>query len=144
LIVRAGFKGHEIGVVIPDDAARISFITAESLPGSYEEQSAFIRWKLKKTVPFEVDTAQIAFNVMGTRTTGDNKGTDLMVTLSPRAVIEEYERLMAAMDCEAGFIIPSTLAALNLHTVANEDFLFLKIAPGCIATTVFQKGRPEF
>ena len=144
LMGRVGIKGHEIGVVIPDDAARISFITAETLPGSYEEKAAFIRWKLKKTVPFEVDTAQIAFNVMGTRLAGDNKGTDMMVTLSPRTVIEEYEKLLDTMGFEAGYIIPSSLAALNLVTVPNEDFLFLKIAPGCIATTIFQKGRPEF
>lgn len=144
LMTRAGFKGHEIGIVIPDDSARISFITAESLPGSYEEREAFVRWKLKKTLPFEVDTAQVAFTVMGTRTTGDNKGTDLMVTLSPRAVVEEYEKLMQGMGYEAGYVIPSSLAALNLHTVSNEDFIFMKIAPGCIATTVFQKGRPEF
>ena len=75
---------------------------------------------------------------------GDNKGTDMMVTLSPRTVIEEYEKLLDTMGFEAGYIIPSSLAALNLVTVPNEDFLFLKIAPGCIATTIFQKGRPEF
>ena len=144
LMGQAGYKGHEIGVVIPDDAARISFLTAESLPGTEEERAAFIRWKLKKTVPFDVDTAQIAFNVMGTRLTGDNKGTDLLVALSPKSVIEEYERLMESLGYEAGYVVPSSLAALNLFTVPNEDVLFLKIAPGCIATTVFQKGRPEF
>jgi len=137
-------KGQEIGIVIPDDAARISFITAESLPGSMEERTAFIRWKLKKTVPFDVDTAQIAFNVMGTRTTGENKGTDLLVALSPRTVIEEYERLVDTLGLESGFVIPSSLAALKILPTPKGDMLFLKIAPGCIATTVFQNGHPEF
>jgi type IV pilus assembly protein PilM len=142
---QAGFKkGHEIGIVIPDDAARISFITAESLPASTEERAAFIRWKLKKTVPFEVDTAQIAFTIMGTRLTGENKGTDLLVALSPRTVIEEYERMIDSLGFESGYVIPSSLAALKMLTVPNGDMLFLKIAPGCIATTVFQNGRPEF
>ena len=144
LMGETGFKGHEIGVVIPDDSARISFITTETLPGSEEERTAFIRWKLKKTVPFEIDTAQIAYNIMGTRFDGENKGTDLLVTLSPRSVIEEYESLMDELGYEAGFVIPSSLAALNLFTVPDGDVLFLKIAPGCIATTIFRNGQAEF
>jgi len=144
LMSETGFKGHEIGVVIPDDSARISFITAETLPVSEEERTAFIRWKLKKTVPFEIDTAQIAYNVMGARSSGDNKGTDLLVTLSPRSVIEEYEQLMEELGYEAGFVIPSSLAALNLYAVPAGDVLFLKIAPGCIATTIFRNGQAEF
>jgi len=144
LIGETGFKGHEIGVVIPDDSARISFITTETLPGSEAERTAFIRWKLKKTVPFDIDSAQIAYNIMGTRPAGDDKGTDLLVTLSPRSVVEEYELLMDALGFEAGFVIPSTLAALNLFAVPAGDVLFLKLAPGCIATTIFRNGQAEF
>ncbi len=144
LMGRSGFKGHEVGVVIPDDAARITFITAESLPPGDEERSAFIRWKLKKTVPFEVETAQIAYTVIGSRTQGEDKGTDLMVTLSPRSVIEEYEHLLEALGYEAGYVVPSSLAALSLFDVPKGDVIFLKIAPGCISTMVFQDGRPEF
>ena len=72
------------------------------------------------------------------------KGTDLLVTLSPRSVIEEYESLMEELGYEAGFVIPSTLAALNLFAVPDGDVLFLKIAPGCIATTIFRNGQAEF
>jgi type IV pilus assembly protein PilM len=144
LMREAGCKGPEIGVVIPDDSARISFVTTETLSGSEEERTAFIRWKLKKTVPFEIDTAQIAYNIMGTRTTGEDRGIDLLVTLSPRSVIEEYESLMDELGYEAGFVIPSSLAALNLFAVPAGDVLFLKIAPGCIATTIFRNGQAEF
>ena len=144
LMREAGFKGHEIGVVIPDDSARISFITTETLPETEDERTAFIRWKLKKTVPFEIDTSQIAYNIVGTRLNGEDRGTDLLVTLSPRSVIEEYELLMEELGYEAGFVIPSSLAALNLFAVPDGDVLFLKIAPGCIATTIFRNRQAEF
>jgi type IV pilus assembly protein PilM len=123
---------------------RISFITTETLPGTEDERTAFIRWKLKKTVPFEIDTAQIAYNIVGTRLNGEDRGTDLLVTLSPRSVIEEYEHLMEELGYEAGFVIPSSLAALNLFAVPDGDVLFLKIAPGCIATTIFRNRQAEF
>ena len=81
---------------------------------------------------------------MATRDAGEHKGTDLLVALSPRSVIEEYEHLMDAIGFEAGFVIPSSLAALNLFAVPSGDVLFLKIAPGCIATTIFRNGQAEF
>jgi hypothetical protein len=138
----AGFKGSEIGVVVPDDTARIAFLTAEKLSRDPEEQKTFIRWKLKKTVPFDVDTAQVAFRVLGPHPTGT--GVDLLVALSPRSIVQEYENLFDSLGIHAGMVMPSTLAALNLFNVPSVDALFLKIAPDCITTTVFQNQRMAF
>jgi type IV pilus assembly protein PilM len=146
----AGFKGSEIALVIPDDTARISFVTAETLPGNEEERQTFIRWKLKKTVPFDVDTAQIAYRILGRHDGSGNesvsaKGSvDLLVAMCPRSIVGEYEALMDGMDVHAGLIIPSTLAALNLFEVPKEDVLFVKAAPDCVTTTVFQDRRIKF
>jgi len=138
---QAGFEGSEIVVIVPDDAVRIAFLTVEKLSKDPQEQQTFIRWKFKKTVPFDVDSAQIAFRTLGTRTDGS---ADMLVTLSPRSVIQEYENLFDSMDIHAGFVMPSTLAALNLFNPPPADSLFLKIAPGCITTTIFQHGRMQF
>jgi Tfp pilus assembly PilM family ATPase len=128
-------------VIVPDDAVRIAFLTVEKLSKHPEEQQTFIRWKFKKNVPFDVESAQIAFRLLGTRPDGSS---DMLVTLSPRTVIEEYENLFDSMDIHAGMVVPSTLAALNLFTPPPADSLFLKIAPTCITTTVFQQGRMQF
>jgi len=137
----AGFEGSEIAVIVPDDAVRIAFLTVEKLSKDPAEQQTFIRWKFKKSVPFDVESAQVAFRLLGTRPDGSS---DLLVTFSPRAVIEEYENLFDSMDIHAGLVIPSTLAALNLFTPPPADALFLKIAPACITTTIFQQGRMQF
>jgi hypothetical protein len=136
------FRGSEIVLVVPDETARIAFVTAESLSKNTEEQESFIRWKLKKTIPFDVDTAQIAFSVLGPHRNGS--GTDLLVALSPRSAVEEYEKTFDAMDIHAGMILPSTLAALNLVTAPVGDALFLKIGPDSMTTTIFQNRRVQF
>jgi hypothetical protein len=41
-------------------------------------------------------------------------------------------------------VLPSTLAALNLFTAPADDVLFVKVAPDCITTTVFQNRRLQF
>jgi hypothetical protein len=138
----AGFKGAEIAVVIPDETARIAFLTAENPSKTAEEQRTFIRWKLKKTIPFDVDTAQVAYRILGPHRSGT--GVDILVALSPRSVIEEYEAMFNSLDIHAGMVVPSTLAVLNLFDVPPADTLFVKVAPDCVTTTVFQNRRLQF
>jgi type IV pilus assembly protein PilM len=145
----AGMRGFEISVVIPDESSRITFVTVESLSGKAVDRDAFIRWKLKKSVPFDVDTAQMAYQVLGPHEGPDGKGFDVMVALSPRAIVQEYEDLFERLDIHAGNIIPSGIAIMNLHHPAapgarEEDTLFVKISPDSIATTIFQNSRPRF
>jgi hypothetical protein len=142
LLAQVGFKGSEIAVVVPDETARIAFLTAEHPSKHSEEQQTFIRWKLKKSIPFDVDTAQIAYRILGPHRGGT--GVDILVALSPRSVVQEYEALFNSLDIHAGIVLPSTLAALNLLTMAAGDTLFVKVAPDCITTTVFQNRRIQF
>jgi hypothetical protein len=142
LLQQVGFKGSEIAVVVPDGAARIAFITAENPSKDPEEQRTFIRWKLKKSISFDVDTAQVAYRIVGPHREGT--GVDILVALSPRTVVEEYEALFEALDIHPGLVLPSTLAVLNLLPLPERDTLFVKVAPDCITTTVFQKRRLQF
>ena len=146
---RAGVRGFEVSVVIPDDSSRIALVAAENLPNKAEDREAFLRWKLKKSVPFDVDTAQIAYQIMGPRQGVQEKGVDVMVAVSPRSIVQEYEELFEKLDIHAGNVVPSTIAAMNLrpeggNTTRSDDVLFVKVAPGSIATTVFQNHRPRF
>lgn len=139
---QVGFKGSEIVVVIPDETARIALLTSENPSKAARDQETFIRWKLKKAVPFDVDTAQVAYRIIGPHRTG--AGVDMLVALSPRSAIEAYESVFDSMDIHAGMVLPSTLAALNLYTPPVTDALFVKVAPDCITTTVFQNQRIQF
>jgi type IV pilus assembly protein PilM len=146
---RIGARGFEISLVIPDDSSRISFITAETLPSKSEEREAFVRWKLKKSVPFDVDEAQIAYQVLGPALGRDEKGVELMVAMSPRSIVQEYEDLLERLDIHAGYVVPSSAAVMNLYPTAepgsrSEDALLVKIGPDSIATMIFQRDRPRF
>ena len=107
-----------------------------------EERRSFIRWKLKKSITFDVDTAQVAYRILGPHRTGT--GVDLLVALSPRSLVQAYEMLFDGLDVHAGMVLPSTLAALNIFAPPASDALFVKIAPDCVTTTVFQNRRVQF
>jgi type IV pilus assembly protein PilM len=142
LLNEAGFTGSEIALAVPDDAVRIAFVTAENRSNNSEEQEKFIRWKLKKTVPFDVDSAQLAYRIL--ESPKGRAAVDILVALSPRAIVEEYENLFDSLDIHAGMVLPSTLAAANLLNAPAGDSLFLKVTPECITTTVFKDGRMQF
>ena len=146
---RAGVRGFEVSVIIPDDSSRIALVTVEKLAGKAEDRESFLRWKMKKSVPFDVDTAQIAYQVLGPHEGSDEKGVDVIVALSPRSIVQEYEDLLERLDIHAGYVVPSTIAAMNLRPTPPagarpEDVLFVKVAPDAIATTVFQNNRARF
>ena len=142
LLTTAGFRGSEIAVVVPDDTSRIAFLTAENAVKKTGDLQTFIRWKLKKTVPFDVDSAQVAFQILGRHNAG--QGVDMLVALSPRSIVEEYENLFDSLDIHAGMVLPSTLAALNLFEPPAGDTLYLKVSPDSITTSVFQNKRIQF
>jgi len=142
LLSNTAFRGSEIAVVVPDETARIAFLTAEKPSRDPQEQRTFIRWKLKKSIPFDVDTAQVAYHILGPHRTGS--GVDMLVALSPRSVVQQYETLFDNLEIHAGVVLPSTLAALNLLTPPAGDTLFLKVAPDCVTTTIFQNRRMQF
>ena len=142
---QAGARGFEISVVIPDESSRIAFLSSENPPAKAQEREAFIRWKLKKSVPFDVDAAQMAYQILGHAEKGE-KSVDIVVALSPRAIVQEYEALLEKVGYHAGYVGPSTLGALNLlpPAAAGEDTLFVKLCPEGVTTTVYQNGRPRF
>jgi hypothetical protein len=142
LLSEAGFTGSEIVIVVPDDIVRIAFLTVENRSKNSQEQETFIRWKLKKTVPFDVDSAQIAYRNLGSQP--GSSAQDMLVALSPRSVVEEYQNLFDSLDIHAGMVVPSTLAALNLLNPPPGDSLVVKAAPDCVTTTVFKEGRIQF
>jgi type IV pilus assembly protein PilM len=143
VIQQAGVRGFEICVVIPDESSRIAFLSTENPPSKPQEREAFVRWKLKKSVPFDVDSAQVAYKVLGP-SSGDEKGVDILVALSPRSIVLEYETLLEQLGFHAGYVVPSTLAVLSLFSPPAEDVLLIKLAPDSITTTVFQNRRPQF
>ena len=142
LLHEAGFTGSEIALVVPDDVVRIAFVTAEKRFNKSEEQETFIRWKLKKSVPFDVDSAQLAYRILGSP--NGSGAVDILVALAPRSIIQEYEDLFDSLDIHAGLVLPSTIAAANLLNVPAGDSLFLKITTECVTTTVFKDGRMQF
>lgn len=100
-------RTREVTLVIPDAAARVLLLDFDELPAKRQEALPVVRFRLRKMVPFDVETASVSYQTMA------QKGEQLsvLVTVMPGDVLEEYENAVRDAGYEPGAVLPSTLAA---------------------------------
>ena len=104
-----GGKSRDVIVILPDVAIRMMLLDFEALPTKADEIEPVIRFRLKKSLPFDVDNAVLSYDV--TRTNGTVRA---VAAVAPREIIEEYEKAFRDVGYEPGVIVPSSLATLGL------------------------------
>ena len=114
---------RDVIVIIPDAAIRVLLLDFEALPSKLQEIEPVIRFRLKKSLPFDVDEAAVSYEV---KRAAD--GVRVVAAVSPRAIIQEYESAFRDVGYMPGVVLPSSLAALG--TVDGErPTLLLKVDP---------------
>jgi Tfp pilus assembly PilM family ATPase len=108
-LARAGVAGGaHVALVLPDPVARISLLpAAEVPPGRVAEVEAVIRFRLKKSLPFEVREARIAFR----REPGQTAPVLAVAALA--AVLDPYESACRSLGLEPGLVELAGLALFD-------------------------------
>lgn len=121
-------RSRDICLIVPDSTTRVMLLDFDTIPEKHVDADAVVRFRLKKSLPFEVEQAAVSFDRQGT-------GTPIRVVaaVTPRSVLEEYESLVLDAGYNPGTVIPSTLAALGLVD-ASRPTMVIKVEPG---TTTF-------
>ncbi len=123
----AGRSG-DLCLIIPDAATRIMLLDFDTLPDKPQEADAVVRFRLKKSLPFEVDQSSVSFDRQGT-----SDPVRVVAAVTPRAVLEEYESLVREAGYNPGLVLPSMIAALGTVD-ASRPTMIIKVEPG---TTTF-------
>ncbi len=102
-----GARSGALTVVVPDAAARVLLLDFDTLPARRNEALPVVRFRLRKMVPFDVETAAVSYQVMT-----EKKGQlNVLVTVIPGDVLEEYESAVRDAGYDPGVVLPGTLAA---------------------------------
>jgi type IV pilus assembly protein PilM len=125
-------KSRDVIVVLPDLAIRVVLLDFEALPSKPEEAEPVVRFRLKKSLPFDVDQAALSYQVVR-----NNGNIRVVAAVSPRAIIEEYETAFRDAGYSPGVVLPSSLAALGLIE-GDRPTLVLKVDPANITITAVQ------
>jgi type IV pilus assembly protein PilM len=114
-------KRRRAALILPDYAVRVTVLDFDSFPSDPREQASLVRFRLKRTVPFEVDSAALGFQPQARR--GGGKRVDVAVAVAPLEIVARYEAPFRLAGFQTGLVTTSTLAALELVPAAGLKVL---------------------
>jgi len=114
-------RSRDVIAVLPDPAVRVVLLDFDSLPEEREEAIGVIRFRLRKSLPFDVDKAKVSYQAQSV-----NGTVRVVAAVALNSVIEEYESVIREAGFNPGIVLPSMLAAL-LGAPADRGTLVVKV-----------------
>jgi len=123
-------RSRDVIAVLPDAAVRVVMLDFDALPDKKADAEGVIRFRLKKSLPFNVDQAALSYDVHRL-----NSHIRVLAAVSPQTVLEEYESAFRDAGYSPGIVMPSMLAALGL-VEGGGPALVVKVDPVSISVAV--------
>jgi type IV pilus assembly protein PilM len=114
-------RSKDVIAVLPDPAVRIVLLDFDALPSNRHEAEAVVRFRLKKSLPFDVEKAKVSYHAHAS-----NGGVRAVAAVALNSVIDEYESVFREAGYNPGIVLPSTLAALGAAS-ADRPTLVVKV-----------------
>jgi type IV pilus assembly protein PilM len=131
--VRTG--AEDVALILPDPVIRVFVQHFEEFPRSPEEAIPLLRWKLKKSVPFEADETIISYMRQAPR----EAGVDIVTALGRLRIIREYESLAEGVGLYPGVVLSSSLAAISLLE-DDRPVLLARVSGSALTTAIARSG----
>lgn len=122
-------------LILPDPVIRVFVQHFDEFPRSQQEAEPMLRWKLKKSVPFEVDETVISYMRQPPR----EAGVDVVTALARLKIIREYESLLESAGLHPGVVLSSSLAAVGLLEGARPTLL-ARVSGSALTTAIVREG----
>lgn len=127
-------RDQEVALILPDPVIRVFVQHFDEFPRSANEAIPMLRWKLKKSIPFEADETVISYMRQPSR----GEGIDIVTALARLRIVKEYESLAEGAGLHPGVVLSSSLAAISL--LADEKATLLARVSGVSLTTSVVRG----
>ena len=126
---------RDVIAVLPDAAVRVVLLDFEMLPGDPAEAESVVRFRLKKSLPFDVDKAKVSYHTQASGT-----GVKVVAAVALSNVIEDYETAFREAGYEPGVVLPSTLAALGAAD-AQRPTLVVKVDSNTTSIVILEQNQ---
>ena len=130
-----GGRGRDVIAVLPDAAVRVVLLDFDALPTSRQEAEAVVRFRLKKSLPFDIEKAKVSYHA---QTSGQGVRAIAAVALS--SVVEDYEAAFRDAGYSPGLVVPSMLAALGAAD-AGRPTLVVKVDARTIGIAILDNNQ---
>ena len=128
-------KDEDAALIVPDPVIRVFVQHFDDFPRSADEAVPMLRWKLKKSVPFEVDETLLSYMLQPSR----GEGIDVVTAIARLRIIKEYEALLEPQGLRAGVVLSSTLTAISLLEDSRPTLL-ARLSGTSLTTAIVREG----
>jgi type IV pilus assembly protein PilM len=129
-----GNRRRPATVILPDSAARLSLLDFDTFPRKPEEQEALVRMRMKRTVPFDIETAIVRYQVENKLSAGIN----VIALAIAFEKLAPYEAAFRNAGFHAGFITTSALAVAEL---VEPNTVLLKLSGNQLTLEFFEYSQ---
>jgi hypothetical protein len=128
-------RDEDVAMILPDTVIRVFVQHFEEFPRSAAEAEPMLRWKLKKSVPFEAEETLISYMRQAPR----ESGIDVVTALARLRIIREYESLAESLGLRPGVVMSSSLAAISLLD-DDKPTLLARVSGSTLTTAIVRRG----
>lgn len=150
VLARVNGREAEAALVVPDQVVRVFLLQFDSFPRRAEEAIPLLRWRLKKSVPFDVEDTVVSYMLQdggpaAPRQSSEGAGVavhggvQVLAAVARQRIVRQYEELFEAAGRSAGVVLSSTLAALPLVDDSSPSLL-ARLAGRTLTTVIVRRG----
>lgn len=133
---RVPARGPDVALLIPDPVVRVFILPFETFPRRSDEALPLLRWRLKKSVPFDVDETVVSWM----RQAGREGSLEILTAVARRRILREYEEILESLDVNAGVVLSSTLCTLPLLEERGASLL-VRMCGRTLTTVIVRAGN---
>ena len=133
----AAGKKRRAALILPDFCSRVAVIDFDSLPAAADEQQALVRFRMKKSVPFDLEGAALSYFVQPSA--NPKSKIDVVVAVTALEILARYEAPFRAEGFQPGLVTTSLLASLNLLNPDGVTVL-TKLSGAALTVAVLQES----
>jgi type IV pilus assembly protein PilM len=128
-------RTKDVIAIVPDAAVRVMLVEFDTLPSDEEEALGVVRFRLKKSLPFDVDKAKISFHAQKFP-----DGVRVVAAVALASVLDDYESAFRDAGYSPGVVLPSMLAALG-SADAKQPTLVIKVDAHTTSIAILNEDR---
>jgi type IV pilus assembly protein PilM len=116
----------------------MSLVDFEQFPATEPERLALLRFRLRKTVPFHIEEAQLSYSIQ----LSEPNHVEVLAVVIAKPILDEYESLLRATGYRVGVVTPSSVAVLPLCVHASQGVsIVAKVAGTTLTLLLISEGR---
>ena len=145
VFAKADIKTNKVSLAIPDSCAKVTVHHLDTMPGNESEKQQLLKWKLKKTIPFNVEDSSLSFLE---QKMPDGKYVVITVNIH-LAVLAQLEAVFESLGIQVGYITLATFAAFEVlirqdAQALEQSVLFLRAQPSGTSSLIVRQGTVVF